>query len=106
MSMKHKYQRLWFITAILLLLQTIAFAQNSLTISGTVKDKATGEGLPAVSIAVKGKSTGTVSDAKGRFFLKLNTPPPVTLVVSSVGYKAFEFTVSSSSADMSIELET
>lgn len=40
------------------LTMTPSFAQNNLTITGTVRDQ-TGEGVPGATILVKGTSTGT-----------------------------------------------
>ncbi|UKJ08751.1 TonB-dependent receptor [Solitalea lacus] len=104
--MKHNYQRFWLLTAFFLLLQTVAFAQNVITVSGTVKDKATRETLPAVSITLKGKNTGTSTDNKGNFTLKTNTPPPFVLIVNSIGFKSQEMTVSGATNSLIIELET
>jgi iron complex outermembrane receptor protein len=62
---------------------TSAFAQR--TITGTVTDSATGKPLQSVSIIVQGTSTGTQTDANGKF--TLSAPADAnTLMVSSVGY--------------------
>ncbi|RNC64285.1 TonB-dependent receptor [Proteiniphilum sp. X52] len=58
------------------------FAQN-LTVSGTVKD-AGGELLTGVTVRVQGTSTGTVTDADGRFVLQ-NVPSSASLEISYVG---------------------
>ncbi|POY38422.1 TonB-dependent receptor [Solitalea longa] len=104
--MKHNYQRFWLLMAFFLLLQVVAFAQNAVTVSGTVKDKATGEELPAVSVTIKGKKTGTATDAKGHFTLKTTTPVPFVLIVSSIGFKPFEVNVTGNTTDLAIQLET
>ncbi len=53
-------------------------------ITGTVKSE-TGEGLPGVSIVVKGTNRGTTSDANGQY--RINVPGDnSTLVFSFVGY--------------------
>ena len=54
---------------------TTAFSQN---IKGTINDPATQQPLVGVSVAVKGKVIGTVTNAKGQ--LELNTTLPATLV--------------------------
>lgn len=65
-------------------------------VSGTVKDQETGEGLPGVSVLVKGTSTGTVTDVDG--FYKLTVPDGnAVLVFSFVGYTSQEITVGSQS---------
>jgi len=68
------------------------FAQT--TISGTVKSKASGETLSAVSVSVKGTSRGTFTDDKGNFKLSIDKLP-ATLVVSSVGFEDQEINVTS-----------
>lgn len=55
------------------------------TITGTVTDLLTGEGLPGVNIVVKGTTVGTVTDINGNY--RLTAPDDAeTLVFSSVGY--------------------
>jgi len=65
---------------------TIAFAQ--VPVSGRVVD-ASGQELPGVNIAVKGTTTGALSDANGNF--SINVPSKTsTLVFSYVGYATQE----------------
>jgi len=65
---------------------TFAFAQ--VPVSGRVVD-ASGQELPGVNIAVKGTTTGSLSDANGNF--SINVPSKnSTLVFSYVGYKTQE----------------
>jgi outer membrane receptor protein involved in Fe transport len=75
------------------LLTIAAFAQN-VTISGNVRNSNTKEGAGAVSITIKGATTGTFTDDKGNFKITVKNLP-VTLLVSSVGYEPKEVTVSS-----------
>jgi TonB-linked SusC/RagA family outer membrane protein len=71
-----------------LLLTTQVFAQNR-SISGTVKDAATGEALIGVNVTGKGTTIGTVTDIDGKYALEL--PKEVnTLVFSYVGYTNLE----------------
>ena len=65
-------------------------------VAGTVVDEK-GEGLPGVSIAVKGTTTGTVTDATGAFQLTVPGPEAV-LVIRYVGYVSQEITVGSQAA--------
>src|SRR5215213_7349769 len=79
---------------------TTAYAQ-SVPLSGTVKNATTQEGVPAVSVTVKGGSQGTFTDATGGF--KLNVPRlPVTLVFSSVGFEPREQTVDAASTPVEV----
>ncbi|CAN5652344.1 TonB-dependent receptor [soil metagenome] len=55
-------------------------------ISGTVTNVETGEPISNVSVAVKGKKTGTATSAMGTFTLKLDRLNG-TLVFSAVGYE-------------------
>jgi len=84
----------YVVTILLANLFTItAFAQN-VTISGNVRNSNTKEGAGAVSITIKGASTGTFTDDKGNFKITVKSLP-VTLLISSVGYEPQEVTVSS-----------
>ncbi len=68
----------------------VGYAQGGL-VTGTVKD-AQNSGLPGVSVIIKGTTTGTSTDADGRFSLKAETPQSV-LVFSFVGYQTEEVQV-------------
>ncbi|WP_224998636.1 TonB-dependent receptor [Cesiribacter sp. SM1] len=74
-------------------MHTIAtsFAQG-LTVNGTVVEQASGEGMPGVAILVKGTSSGTVTDADGRFNLQVPGEDAV-LVFSFIGYMSQEVPV-------------
>lgn len=58
-------------------------------IGGRVTSKGDGQGLPGVSILVKGTQQGTITDNDGRFSLEISTRNPV-LVFSYIGYKTVE----------------
>jgi outer membrane receptor protein involved in Fe transport len=75
-----------------------AFAQST-TISGIVKNIATGEKAPAISVTIKGSEKGTFTNDKGAYSITTKTFP-VTLVFSSVGYTTQEVTFASA-ADVS-----
>ena len=92
---------LGFIFSMMLMAST--FAQTK--ISGKVSDGATKETLIGVSVAVRGKVIGTITDTKGNFSLSTTTPTPFTIAVSSVGYKTQEITVTGSKSDFDIKLE-
>lgn len=80
------------------------YAQTNVT--GTVKDGGNGEALAGVNIVVKGRVIGTVTDIDGKFNLKINEPPPITLVVSFVGYRSFEVSVTDpNTTGLDIKLE-
>lgn len=91
------YITAWLVSAGALLAQT--------KISGTVTDAATREGLVGVSIQVKGKVIGTISDSKGNFSLTTTTPTPFMLVISSVGYETQEVQVTNAVSDLKIAVK-
>ena len=80
-----------------------AMAQTKL--AGNVRDAASKEALIGVSISVKGKVIGTISDAKGNYSLSTTTPVPFTLAVSMVGYESQEIVVSSAKSNLNISLK-
>lgn len=62
-------------------------------IVGHVIDHKTGEHLVGITIAVKGTTFGTSTDATGHYFLKHLKPGGVTLVMHGLGYKSQEISV-------------
>jgi outer membrane receptor for ferrienterochelin and colicin len=74
------------------------------TISGRIKDKRTGEAIIGAVITVKGTNQGTTTDYEGEFILKLTTPLPVTLRISSMGYGAEELQITSVSKPVTVLL--
>jgi outer membrane receptor protein involved in Fe transport len=76
-----------------LVVSIVAKAQ-SVTITGNVKNITSKDVVPAVSITVKGSSSGTFSDEKGNFKLVTTQKPPFTLIFTSVGFEQKEVAVS------------
>ena len=76
-----------YLLILFLLCSLFSFAQQ---ISGTVADAVTKKPLSGVTISLKGKNTGTVTNTQGQFSLKTSASLPVTLVVSMVGYERQE----------------
>lgn len=64
---------------------------SEIPLTGKVTDEK-GEGLPGVSIVVKGSTVGTVSDGEGKFQLRVSGEGAI-LVFSYVGYVTQEITV-------------
>ncbi|MES2373558.1 MAG: TonB-dependent receptor [Bacteroidota bacterium] len=81
-----------------------ATAQQSTTVTGSVKNSKSKEAISAVSVTIKGSSTGTFTDDKGNFRLSTLQKTPFTLVISSVGYTNKEVTVTGSQ-EVSVEIE-
>ncbi len=71
--------------------------QAQTSISGTVTDVDTGEPLIGVNILVKGTVLGTITDVSGNFSLSISSAPPVTLIITSVGYERQEIEITQAS---------
>lgn len=70
-----------------------AFAQN-LTLSGSVKNKTTGEALPGATVQVEGTAASALTDAGGRFTISASKGS--VLVISYAGMTNFRYTVTGS----------
>lgn len=82
-------------------------AKGQLNGSGILSGRVVGEnqeGLPAVSISVKGASSGTFTDTTGRFSLVVNQKFPFKLEVSSVGFSTQEIEIRNASSRLAIQL--
>lgn len=65
-------------------------------VSGTVIDDETKEGVPGVTVTVKGTTRGVLTDVSGKFSIEVDNENTV-LVFSMVGYSSQEVTVGSRS---------
>ena len=81
----------------------VASAQTR--IAGKVTDDAKKETLTGISIAVKGKVIGTITDQKGNFSLTTSTPTPFTIAVSGVGFQTQEFVINGDRTDLNVSLK-
>lgn len=59
-------------------------------IIGHVKDSKTGEHLVGITIAIKGTTFGTSTDATGHYYLRNLRPGEITLIMRGMGYKSQE----------------
>ena len=81
-----------------------AFAQR--TVTGTITDGDTGEGLPGATVLIKGATDGAVSNAQGQYRIEVSGDDAV-LVFSFVGYESEEATVGGRSViDINLRLDT
>lgn len=88
---------------VLVCLASVARSQN---VSGRITAAENGEGLPGVSILVKGTNQGTTTDNTGKYTLKLPNNN-ATLVVSFIGYLRQEIAVGGrSTVDLALEVDT
>ena len=90
--MKQRFFLKAFTIAFMFMLPLGLMAQ---TIKGKVTDTS-GSALPYMNVLVKGTSTGTTTSDSGEFSLTVKSLP-VTLVVSSIGFKTLEVTVTTNS---------
>jgi iron complex outermembrane receptor protein len=100
--MKSFLRQKWYCIIFMLLSGTISIAQTK--IGGTVTEASSNDPLIGVSIQVKGKIIGTITDSKGHFSFTVSTPPPFTLVISSVGFQTQEVDVAGGQSDFQIKL--
>ena len=75
-----------FTLLLFLLLSLRTFGQNPGTVAGTVRDRATQEVLPGVSITLEGTEFGTATDAEGRYRLAGVPAGTYNLRAAFVGY--------------------
>lgn len=84
--MEKLYKSLSVFLLLLVLSSATALAQK--TVTGTILDEF-GDGLPGVTVLVKGTTTGTATDIDGKFSLNVPSNESV-LVFSFIGYRAVE----------------
>ena len=77
-----KRNRAWAICLLLMIASLSGFSQQNVT--GKVTSSEDGQGIPGVSIAVKGTSKGTTTDATGNY--KISVPTNSTVSFSAVGF--------------------
>jgi TonB-linked SusC/RagA family outer membrane protein len=78
-------------TVMLIMLCSVTLLAQDVMITGVVKDNTSGLGMPGVSVAVKGTSTGMITDIDGKY--SLNVPTGAILVFSFIGYETTEVTI-------------
>jgi outer membrane receptor protein involved in Fe transport len=103
--MSRIFTQIFYVLLFVFACNMAAQAQN-ITVSGTVKDKQSKEGLAGVSLTVKGQSGGTASTSNGSFTFTTSAKVPFTLVASYVGYGTVEQQITGSTSGINIELET
>ncbi|MEQ9008245.1 MAG: carboxypeptidase-like regulatory domain-containing protein, partial [Ekhidna sp.] len=92
----------WILSVCLTVLMSYSYAQT--TVSGTIIDAETGEPLIGTQILVKGTVLGTITDVNGNFSLSVQSSPPITLIITYVGYERQEIEVTSSGQSLDIQL--
>ena len=80
-------RKVLLLTVMCLALIGSALAQHS--VSGTVTSESDGLGLPGVTISEKGTNNGIITDAQGKFSIKVGSGKS-TLIFSFIGMKTVE----------------
>lgn len=84
----------------------VVFEQPKRILSGVVKDFASSQPLPGVSIVVKGTTRGTSTDASGRYSLTIpDTGGDVVLSFSFIGYEPMDVPISSNQTTANVALK-
>jgi len=81
-----------------------AIHAQTITISGIVRNEASKESVPAVSIRVKGTSQGTYTNSDGEYSISVSKLP-VVLVFTSIGYLDQEVNVSDASKPVDVDFK-
>jgi outer membrane receptor protein involved in Fe transport len=85
---------------------SMAVAQaQSTVVTGSVKNSKSLESVAAVSVTVKGTTSGTFTDDKGNFRLVTSQKLPFTLLITSVGYAPREVSITSNNQNVEVSLE-
>ncbi|MCC9168583.1 SusC/RagA family TonB-linked outer membrane protein [Pontibacter harenae] len=88
--------RLLLLSFALLFTLTHEVAAQHKSVSGTVTDRATGEGLPGVSVVVKGTAVGTATGVDGTYTISVPADGQ-TLEFRFIGYQAVERAIGNAS---------
>jgi iron complex outermembrane receptor protein len=90
---------------VLLLFSFLANAQSQNQITGTITDSQSKEPLIGVSVQLKGKVIGTITDIMGEFSLSTSTALPFSLIISYVGLQSQEIQITSNNTNLVVALD-
>ncbi|MBS0029006.1 SusC/RagA family TonB-linked outer membrane protein [Chitinophaga sp. 22321] len=96
-------KRIYLICLLLLGFSGWAIAQTR-TVKGRVTDASSGNGLPLVSVQVKGTTSGTQTDTHGNFTLQVPEGKRTALLFSYVGYTPL--TMVADNVNMTVKMES
>ena len=95
-----------FFTIFLVIIFTcLVYPQNTGNLSGTVKDKKTGESLPGVNVIIKGTYYGAATDINGKFRINTISEGTYNVDISLIGYKTVQYTGLEIEANKTKELD-
>lgn len=87
-----------------LLVANIVFAQEKITVSGTLTDQSNGETLIGATVASPSQGVGTTTNAYGFYSLSIPVADSITLVFSYIGFQPQEKRILANK-DITINLE-
>ncbi|QNK63467.1 TonB-dependent receptor [Pedobacter sp. PAMC26386] len=90
--------KLLILTAVMLLSSLITFAQQHADIKGSVTI-VNGKAAPHISVTLKGKGIGAMTDEKGTFTIKHIKPGTYTIKASAIGIRSAEKNISVSAGE-------
>ena len=76
-------------------------AQRTITVTGTVTEKSTGNPLGGVAVKVRDSNVGTLTDSSGHY--KVDVKGKAVLLFSYVGYEPVSIDVNSATVDVALE---
>jgi iron complex outermembrane recepter protein len=96
------FKLVYYLVILIIFCPILVYGQS---ISGVVKDYETNETIIGASVIIKGTQVGTITDINGNFTIKTELKPPVSLVVSFVGFDQMEIPVSSYDKKITVKLK-
>jgi TonB-linked SusC/RagA family outer membrane protein len=96
--------RLFLISFCIMLFATFSLKAQNRNITGQILSTDKSEPLIGVSVIVKGTTTGSATDADGKFSIAVPSTTNVTLVVKYLGFKQQEVTVGATQQNVNIRL--
>lgn len=93
-----------YFCAIAILLVGASSAIGQFTATGTVGDATNGNPLPGATVALYGTTTGTVTDADGRFGIDIPTIP-ATIEIRFAGYTPLRLSITANGSPYFVELQ-
>lgn len=93
-----------YFTLLVILITTLLasniYAQQTVTVTGTVTDKEDASTMPGVSISVKNTTQGTTTDAVGKYSINVTTG--TILIFKSLSYETIEVKVTGAKLNVSL----
>lgn len=86
-------RKIHFLLFLFLCMASIPLAAQDIEVKGVVTEATTNEPLPGVTVRVKDKDTGTITDTDGKYSIKAGKGN--TLIFSTIGMKQIERAVTS-----------